>query len=136
MTEKPRSVDQHRRFFGLIKAAFHHWPEQHSFQPDNEEHLRAWLLVKAKHRKIHSFAFSDGAAELARLVPIMTLMMLDRYSWAWPYEDGIRVCVPASVSFKSLPHAEACKVLDNVGQVLRDEAGLEPDDLLKDGDNA
>lgn len=29
--------------------AFHHWPERHPFQPKDEEHLRAWLLIEVKH---------------------------------------------------------------------------------------
>jgi hypothetical protein len=32
---KVRSPADHRRFFGCIKAAFMHWPEQHDFQPDD-----------------------------------------------------------------------------------------------------
>lgn len=133
MTAKPRSVDQHRRLFALIKAAYEHWPETHAFQPDNEEHLRAWLLVKAKHRRIHKFSFAGGeSAAVAELIPAITLMMLQKYSWAWPLDDAVAVCVPESIAFDKLSHADACKVFDDVEVVLRNEAGLDADELLKE----
>ncbi|MEW5705107.1 MAG: hypothetical protein AB1781_11075 [Pseudomonadota bacterium] len=132
MTDKPRSVDQHRRLFGLIRAAYDQWPEWQKFQPDGEEHLRAWLLVKAKHRRIHKFSFAGDAGAVAPLIPAITLMMLQKYSWAWPLEDAIAVCVPESIAFDKLSHAEACKVFDDVEDVLRREAKLEADELLKE----
>jgi hypothetical protein len=47
---KVRSPADHRRFFGVIKAAFLHWPEKHEFQPEDPEHLRAWLLCRAGYK--------------------------------------------------------------------------------------
>lgn len=44
---KPRSIDQHRRFYGLVKKAFGQWPEKSDFQPEDEEHLRQWLICAA-----------------------------------------------------------------------------------------
>ena len=42
-----RSLPDHRRFFGVIQAAFHQWNEGHPFQPTDAEHLRAYLLVES-----------------------------------------------------------------------------------------
>lgn len=49
---KKRSPSQHRMFFASVAAAFANWPITHSFRPSNEEHLRAYLLVRAGHCNI------------------------------------------------------------------------------------
>ena len=46
---RPRSTQDHRRFFGLIAKAAAQWPHAHPFQPSNPEHLRAYLLVESGH---------------------------------------------------------------------------------------
>lgn len=134
MTDKPRSTPQHRRFFGLMKALYHHWPENQQFQPDSEEHLRAFLLVKSGHRKIMSFEI-DKAEEAARLIPIIAAAMLHRYCWAWAVENGIKVCAPESIAYEKLPHKDACKVFDDVEGYVR-TLGMDPDQLLEETEQA
>lgn len=137
MTAKPRSIDQHRRFFGLVKALHSHWPESMDFQPDSEEHLRAYLLVKAGHRSIKEFFIAETAANeaVAHLIPIVSAMMLNRYCWAWVSGDGIKVCAPLTTNFKDMTHADACKVYDAVDEWLRAQ-GIDPDELLKQQEQA
>lgn len=137
MSDKPRSIDQHRRFFGLVRACFHHWPESEKFQPDNEEHLRAYLLVKAGHRSIKEFYLTDKSAnaEVAHVIPIITAMMLHRYCWSWVEGDAIRVCAPLTTKFSEMPHKEACKVYDAVDEYLR-SIGIDPEQLLSETEAA
>ena len=137
MTDKPRSVIQHNRFFGLVKALYSHWPEKLEFQPDNEDHLRAYLLVKAKHRSIKEFhPESDGvSAEFARMIPIITALMLNRYCWAWSEGDTIKVCAPLTTNFKDMKHEDACKVYDAVDAYLN-SIGIDPERLLKEQEQA
>lgn len=129
---KPRSIDQHRRFFGLIKAAFHHWPESVNFQPDNEEHLRAWLLVKAKHRTIKTFHLPTDASDSAALIPIVIATMTGKHSWAWSKGQDLYVCVPESIAFDKIGHQQFCALNDDVDEVIRVETGLDPEALLKE----
>ena len=130
---KPRSIDQHRRFFGLIAAAFHHWPESYKkFQPDSAEHLRAWLLVKAKRRTIKTFHMHDDASDTAALIPIVISMMTGKHSWAWAKGNDLYVCVPESIAFDKCTHAEFCKLNDDVDEVIRVETGLDPEALLRE----
>lgn len=44
-----RSTPQLRRFYAIIRAAYLNWPEQppSGFRPQNEEHLRRWLEMRA-----------------------------------------------------------------------------------------
>lgn len=130
--KKQRSTVQLRRFFGVIKAAFDNWPDLHTFRPDNEEHLRAWLLVKSKHRSIKAFDVGADAADVARMVPLIAATMLEKYCWAWPDGDGqIKVCAPLSIKFASLPHEDFCKLCDEVEAVILAETGMEAEHLLK-----
>lgn len=129
---KPRSVEQHRRFFGVIRAAYHHWPERCNFQPDNEDHLRAWLLVKAKHRSIKMFQTEGDASSVAALLPIVILMMTKKYAWSWAVPGGVQVCMAESISFDNLAHAPFCALNDDVDEVIRVETGLDPEALLRE----
>ncbi len=133
---KPRSIDQHRRFFGVIRAAYHHWPERVSFQPDNEEHLRAWLLVKAKHRTIKTFHLPADASDSAALIPVVIATMLGKHSWAWSKGTDLFVCVPESIAFDKIGHNAFCALNDDVDAVIRAETGLDPDRLLKEAEAA
>ena len=132
MKDKPRSIDQHRRLFGLIKAAYDHWPESHEFKPDNEEHLRAYLLVKAKHRTIKEFYLSEDATEAAKVVPVVVATMLNKYAWAWGEGNALKVCVPDSIAWDKCPHHLFCKISDDVSGVLEREAGLTAEDLMRE----
>lgn len=130
--KKPRSVDQHRRFFALVKAAFDHWPESAAFRPDSAEHLRAYLTVKAGRRIVNTYYVSADASEFARLIPVIVATMLRKHAWAWNVGDSeLRVCVPESIAFDQMGHNEFCALNDDVAQVIEAESGLRADDLLK-----
>jgi len=128
---KPRSLEQHRRFFGVMAAVHQHWPEAHRFQPDNAEHLRAWLLVRAGHHTVKTFFLNDDASELAKVLPVITATMLGKYSWCRPRGNELHVCVPESIAFDKMEHQAFCKLNDAVYEVIRAETGLDPDQLLK-----
>lgn len=129
---KPRSLDQHKRFFAVIAATFHHWPESHAFQPDNAEHLRAWLLVRATYCTIRTFHMDGDTDEAARLVPVITASMLGKYSWCRARGAELHVCVPQSIAFDKMPHEQFCKLNDDVDEVIRVETGLDPEALLRE----
>lgn len=132
---KPRSIDQHKRFFAVMAAIFHHWPSQHPFQPENAEHLRAWLLVKAKHCTIKTFYMNDDAEEYARLIPIITATMMGKHSWCKANGNELHVCVPMSIAIhgeNKVSHAEFCKINDDVDEIIRVETGHDPEQLLRE----
>lgn len=131
MEKKQRSIDQHRRFFGMIAAVFNQWPEAHKFQPESAEHLRAWLLIKAGHSIIKTFILSDDASEVARLVPVITASMLGKHSWAHGDGNELKVWAPASISFDSVSHQDFQKINDDVEAVIRAETGLDPERVLR-----
>ena len=133
---KARSYDQHKRFFAIIAAAHSHWPECHAFQPDSAEHLRAWLLVKAKHCTIRTFELSDDAGDMARVIPIVTASMLGKHSWAKASGNTLHVCVPQSIDYKTVSHQEFQSINDAVDEIIRAETGLDPETLLRETERA
>lgn len=128
---KPRSYDQLKRFFSVIGAAFHQWPEHHPFQPQDAEHLRAWLLVRAKHCTVKTFYLTGDAEEYARVIPIIIGTMLHKHSWAKSDGNALHVCVPESINYQTLGHNAFCVLNDEVDAIIR-EAGLDPDALLRE----
>jgi hypothetical protein len=133
---KPRSIDQHRRFFAVLAAVRQHWPESHRFQPDNAEHLRAWLLVRAGHHTVKTFHLSDDATEMASLIPVIIATMTGRHSWARSHGNELHVCVPESIAFDKIGHQAFCKLNDDVDEVIRAETGLDPERLIKETEAA
>lgn len=133
---KPRSLDQHRRLFALIAAAFDQWPHAHPFRPENAEHLRAWLLVRARHCIVNTYYLNDEAGEHAKLFPLIAASMFRQWCWAKSDGNALHICMPASIAFDKLSHADACRIFDDVGAVIEGIFGVEPDQLLKEREMA
>lgn len=102
---KPRSEPDHRRFFALINAAFHQWPETHEFQPDSSEHLRAWLLCKAGYRSCVTIPIEsdDSAARrVALLAASRAVQAAGSHSFVRAHGAAIAVFSPRSISWDTL----------------------------------
>lgn len=129
---KPRSVDQNRRFFAVMKAVYDQWPESHRFQPDNSEHLRAWLLVRAGHHTVKTFYLDGDTDQFAQVLPVIMASMTGKHAWCRSRGNELHVCVPQSIAFDKLEHSAFCKLNDDVDEVIRIETGLDPEALLKE----
>ena len=143
---KPRSNPQHRRFFGMIAAAYHQWPEQfQEFQPLDVEHLRAWLLVKAGHRHVEHVGVNVqklSTREIALMKrafesPVRVKRAKKVYRF-WRIYRGIAVVLePLSVSFDEMPHQKACEIMHEVEELVCNVLGIEScDQLLKEKERA
>jgi len=132
---KVRSLPDHRRFFGLIRAAFHHWPESHEFQPDNEEHLRAWLLCKSGYRDVVSIPI-DGehpaVARLACLAAESAIKAAKGHAFVRPYASGLAVISPRSIAFDTLSQKDFSPIRQAVEDVITAETGSDCDQLLQE----
>lgn len=134
-----RSLPQHRRYFSLIAAAHHHWPESHDFQPENAEHLRKWLQCKAGHyttTRIEVPSADDIIMRLARLSAEAAVKAAGGTAWIKPFDGGLVVFVPKSIAFDKLDHKAACKLFDEVAGVIEAEIGTKADDLLRETEAA
>lgn len=132
---KARSLPDHRRFFGVIRAAFEQWPERHEFQPDNEEHLRAWLLCKAGYRdNVHIPVPSDvpAVAKLAALAAESAIKAAHSYAFVRPGRDGLIVFSAKSLAFDTLSQKEFGPIRQAVEDVITAETGLDCEQLLRE----
>ena len=136
-----RSVEQHRRFFALLRAMYRHWPESSEFQPESEEHLRKWVLIKAGYREITEIPVEFADRETTRLLSFAiesAIRASGSYAFVRPDLNGGRVAVfrAKSIAFGKMGQAEFNRLNDAVEEVLRAETGLEPDAVLREEERA
>lgn len=131
-----RSLPQHRRLFGLIKAARLHWPEKHDFQPFTEEHLRKWLLCKAGHCSVRELSLADMDTGEAIALLEAAFHAAGAYSFVRGDTGRVRIFTAKSIAFDKLSHKAACTLFDEIGAVIENEIGIKADDLLKETEAA
>ena len=128
-----RSSPQHRRFFGVIKAAFEHWPVQFGeFQPECSEHLRAWLLTKSGHRNVHEIEMSEQVTDKTYLLLESVMRAAGAYGWIREYKGKVYVMSAKSIAHNKLGHKDACRVFEAVEAEICDILGIESCDQLLD----
>lgn len=134
---KLRSIEQHRRFFGLIRAVYHHWPETHETQFGDETECRKWLTMKAGHREIGARIPLVGVnRERAMLLAEAAIRAAGSYAVPILHGDTLVVFKPKSIAFGKLSHAAFCALNNAVDEVIRAETGLDPDQVLKEHERA
>lgn len=132
---KARSLPDHRRFFGVIRAAYEQWPERHEFQPDNEEHLRAWLLCKAGYRETISIPVAGDDPKVSRVAVIAAeaaLKASQSYSFVRPNGLGLAIFRPRSIAWDTLNQREFGPIRQAVEDVITAETGLDCEQLLRE----
>jgi len=134
---KPRSIDQHRRYFQLVREAFVHWPESHEHQFANAEECRAYLQMKAGWREIGAqIPLSGISKERAMMLAEAAIRGAGSYAMPVLHGDTLVIFKPKSISFARMPHLEFCALNDAVENVIRDIIGVEPEQLLKERERA
>lgn len=134
---KPRSVEQLRRHFGLIKAAFLHWPESHERQFADVEECRAFLQMKAGAREVGAqIPLTGMSKERAMLLAEAAIRGGGSYAMPVIHGDTLVVFRPKSIAFHKMQHVEFCRLTDAVAGVIEAETGLKADDLLRETERA
>lgn len=140
---KSRSLPQHRRFFGVLRAMFNHWPETAEFQPESEEHLRKWAIAKAGYRTATDIAvpYAEEEPGLTRLVSISieaAVRGAGGFAFVRPHPEGglVRVYTARSIAFDKLGQAEFNALNDAVETVYARETGLDPETVLRENERA
>lgn len=135
---RPRSSDDHRRLFALIAAAFEQWPETHEFEPEDAEHLRAWLLCKAGWKTTKTLELPEAGNPV-----FMALMMefaedlLER-SPGGEFRFGrwvghrLHVHTPKSIKFERADQKKFNPIRDAVTEIIEQVIGVSADQLLKE----
>lgn len=137
--KKPRSIDDHRRFFGVINAACKNWPEAHEFQPDDREHLRAWLLCKAGFRDTVTIPCESDDPHILKLATLATeaaIKAAKNVAFVRPHGVALAVFTPKSIKFETLDQTQFGSIRQAVEEIIEAETGMKADDLLKSEDAA
>jgi hypothetical protein len=126
-----RSLPQHKRLFGLVKAAHMHWPDAHDFQPQSEEHLRKYLTAKAGHYTVQTIEFGHMPHGTIKSIAEATIAAAGAYAFVRAVSGKLIIYTPKSIAFDKLDHKAACKLFDEIGQVIEVELGIPADELLR-----
>ena len=140
---KPRSAPQLRRFFAVLRAMFSHWPEDTQFQPESEEHLRKFILIRAGYRETTDIpvTFAEDQPGLTKLTALSieaALKAAGAYAFIRPHPDGglVRVFKAKSIAFDKMDQAEFNALNDAVETAYAQETGLDPEQVLKQTEQA
>lgn len=129
----PRSLEQLRRYFSVIRAAFSHWPDTSARQFASEEELRAYVQMKAGYREVASRMPLVGLnRDRALMLVEAALRAAGTYAMPVLHKDEMVIFKPRSISFAKLGHSEFCKLNDAVEAVIEQEIGVPVETLLKE----
>ena len=131
-SSNPRSSAQHRRFFGLVRAAYHHWPESHETQFADEHDCRRWLTMKAGFRNlVLQMPITGAKPDVIGGIVGAALKAADAHAMASIYKGQLVVWTPKSIRFDRMSHMEFCTLNNAVEDVIKDVFGITGDELLE-----
>lgn len=132
--KRHRSQAAHNHLFAIIASAWKLWPTDHPFQPEDPEHLRAYLLVKARH-----FDKLDVKCKSADAIGLKTQLdavirafcdgkppLIHAYPW------GLRVFKPRSISYAAADRKVFNAVSETVFEILEVTLGVKIEDLKRE----
>ena len=141
LERKGRSLQDHRRFFGLLKAAFLQWPETHPYHPASEEVFRAYLLVKVGHFDVTSIPAPEMCADhppilqLFRLSVEATVAALSRrfgYCDIRVSAGGAEILTAKSIDFRTVSQRDFGPIREAVESLIEDAIGVKSEQLLRE----
>lgn len=135
---QPRSNLDHNRFFGLIARAFEQWPETHEFEPEDAEHLRAWLLCKAGWKTTKTLELPEvGNPVFMALMMEFAEDLLERvpggeFRFGRWVGHRLHVHTHKSIKFKRADQKKFNPVRDAVTEIIEHVLGVSANQLLKE----
>ena len=131
---KRRSVPQHRRYFAMIRAAYHHWPLDHAeLLPHSEDQLRHWLQCKAGYHlqiTVDTAGMTATEAITAAAGAYTAAARAGEHPFSKPRDGKLYVFWSKSIDFNTLPHLDACALFDAVADVIEAETGLKVEQIM------
>lgn len=134
---KPRSANQHRLFFAAIREARYHWPHDHEFQPEDEHHLRAWLLCKVGHHEPPiDIQYAGDPQTAAQAIVAIVNAVRDRKKHCFHRVGAsvVRVFVPRTLRHDEVDQKEFAPVAQAVFDIIQGVVGVDPMALVKAGE--
>jgi hypothetical protein len=132
---KPRSYDQHKRFFAVIRAAFEHWPERDKFSDEVEFRKYLQVMVGAGE-VVAEIPVAGLGKEIAKFIAMQAIKASGGYAVPVIRGDNLRIVKPKSVAFDKMKHEEFCKVSDRVCAYIETVLHVSADDLIRETEAA
>lgn len=144
---RARSIPDLRRFFGVLRQAWLHWPEHHHFQTPSTETFRGWALVQAAWCEVDFVPYPDtsdappGVEEhLKRMFRNTVEATLDSarrrtrtgYAELRISAGGAEILYPKSISCKAADQKEFNPVREAVEALLESVIGVSAQQLLEE----
>lgn len=130
---KPRSPEQMRRFFALVRQVYRNWPESHATQFANETECRKWFTAKAGYRTVTMRLPLRGVRpETAVIIAEAAMRAAGAYAIATVHRSELVVIKPDSIAFHKMSHSRFCALNDAVAGVILHETGIDVDGVLKE----
>ena len=133
-----RSTPQMRRFFAIIKAAFHNWNETHEFRPRSPDHLRYWLECKANHFTVTTTAriASSDPDKVYGLVRAFLKHSTDERLFIELDGNLLIEKRTKSIDYASMTSSEFSRLKDDVCMLIEEEIGIAAEKLLSETEKA
>lgn len=135
--DKPRSLPQLRRYFAMIRATYHHWPETADVQFSTEDECRKHLQMKAGWREVGARIPLVGVnPEAAKMLVAAAIAGAKAHAWPVVHKGELIVWIPRSIAFHNMGPQEFGQMSDAVAAVVKDMTGLEVETLMKETERA
>lgn len=119
----------------MIKVAFDNWPESDERQFASAEELRKYLQMKAGYRDVGAKIPLVGLnRERATMLAEAAIRAAGSYAVPVLFDDQLVVFRPRSIAFEKLSHKDACKLFDDVADLIEQTIGVTADKLLKESE--
>lgn len=100
---KPRSIDQHRRFYAVIRAVYQHWPESHDVNFSSETECRKWLTMKAGWREVAARIPLVGVKpDMAVMLATSAMRAAGAHCVAVHHKNDLVIWKPQSIRFDKM----------------------------------
>ena len=123
-----------------FRAAFDNWPEQHAFQPSSAEHLRAWLLCKARWFTVETHELSDDPTMREKMVAFGEALIdgvnkqakeSTEFRFGRWHGSSYAVFSPRTIAWGPVGQKEFGPVREAVSEIIALEVGVTADKLLQ-----
>jgi len=129
---KPRSPEQHRRFFMGMKLVHESWPDSHPESYATADHLRQWICMKAGWREVDSRIPLEGLNKQQAFRFAKALLSSgDRLKIPVVHGNELIVWRSKSIAFLKMGHLEFCALNNATDDVIKAETGLIVGDLIQ-----
>lgn len=135
--DKPRSLPQLRRYFSMIRSAYHHWPETSDVQFSSEDECRKHLQMRAGWRDVAARIPLVGVnLDITKMIVSQAFKAAGTHAWPVIHKSELVIWVPRSIAFHSMGPQEFGQLSDAVAVVIKDMTGLDVEQMLRETESA